>query len=647
VALVAVAAGVGLLMVLRGDEAADTAQPCIPGTPGCPGEAAAGPAEEALAFQYAPVLYLRQQRAPCDREGAGYEPIPVEAVLENPAIPLRRASDGSVVTGAPAAADLARQTEPTYLDFPGNPRRPNCLYERDAARFSDGLPNVAYARIARQEGYDGLLVLQYWFFYYFNDWNNKHEGDWEMIQLVFEAETAAEALETLPDRIAYSQHSGGELASWDDTKLEKEGFRPVVYVAAGSQANFYSAHIYLGRAEQGAGFGCDDASPPSRRLSVEARLVPPGAPDPDGEFAWLAYTGRWGQLAGREFDGPTGPNMKQQWDEPFTWEERLRYSSVRVPSRQTLGQNAVGAFCNFVGFTTDLFLPIILELPLLAGAAVLGGGVLLLFSLTQTRYLPIEARPLRKRRRIGQILLSSAEIYRRRAYTLLRFGLVYLPATVLFGALQWLLFDVGPAAPVVPIPEANPLQEAILWFALAEVQFGLAYAVVLALTTAAVGRLERDEPVTVRDSIRHVLGRMHFAVTRLAAAAVVGALAFTVIGIPLALRQAVRWVFIEQAALIDDHFAGGALRESSRIVGRDWWWAAGSVVALGAFGLFGPAAFGIFLLLAVTSLPVTLVNLVAALMYVALVPYVAIALTLVYFDLRSREEEATEGTQGT
>jgi hypothetical protein len=36
-------------------------------------------------------------------------------------------------------------------------------------------------------------VVQYWFFWYFNDWNDKHEGDWEGVQVLFDATTAVEA----------------------------------------------------------------------------------------------------------------------------------------------------------------------------------------------------------------------------------------------------------------------------------------------------------------------------------------------------------------------------------------------------------------------------------------------------------------------
>ena len=57
------------------------------------------------------------------------------------------------------------------------------------------------------------LALQYWLFYAYNDWNNLHEGDWEMIQLVFDARNAHDALTTAPTSVGYSQHEGAERPS--------------------------------------------------------------------------------------------------------------------------------------------------------------------------------------------------------------------------------------------------------------------------------------------------------------------------------------------------------------------------------------------------------------------------------------------------
>ena len=40
-----------------------------------------------------------------------------------------------------------------------------------------------------------MIALQYWFFWYHNPAKNDHEGDWEFIQLLFEASTVEQALD--------------------------------------------------------------------------------------------------------------------------------------------------------------------------------------------------------------------------------------------------------------------------------------------------------------------------------------------------------------------------------------------------------------------------------------------------------------------
>ena len=95
-------------------------------------------------------------------------------------------------------------------------------------------------------GEDDELALQYWFFYPFNDFNNTHEGDWEMIQLLFDAADARTALGTAQVELGYSSHEGAERAACDDDKLEVVDERPVVYPAAGSHANKYSGALWIG-----------------------------------------------------------------------------------------------------------------------------------------------------------------------------------------------------------------------------------------------------------------------------------------------------------------------------------------------------------------------------------------------------------------
>ena len=130
---------------------------------------------------------------------------------------------------APTAADLYGKEGEYYLDFPGNPLKPGCDYEKWFNEIAEGKPTTAYAHIVEE---NGKLALQYWFYYPFNDWNNKHESDWEMIQLVFDAPTAEEALKVDPEIVGYSQHEGAESATWDEEKLEKRGDHPIVYPGA-------------------------------------------------------------------------------------------------------------------------------------------------------------------------------------------------------------------------------------------------------------------------------------------------------------------------------------------------------------------------------------------------------------------------------
>jgi len=105
-----------------------------------------------------------------------------------------------------------------------------------------------YARVIYQ---DDWIVLQYWFFYAFNNWRsgfkgvNDHESDWEMI-CIYLYETSAG--EVQPEWVAYASHDfqGDDLRRrWDDPELEKVGEHPVVYAGAGSHASYFQQGEYM------------------------------------------------------------------------------------------------------------------------------------------------------------------------------------------------------------------------------------------------------------------------------------------------------------------------------------------------------------------------------------------------------------------
>ncbi|MCU0485491.1 MAG: hypothetical protein MUC85_05210 [Anaerolineales bacterium] len=119
-----------------------------------------------------------------------------------------------------------------------------------------------YAYYGRVERQNGWVILQYWYFYAFNNWRsgfygvNDHEGDWEMVCIYCsEDHTASEAAaqdRLVPQWAAYASHdfAGDDLRRrWDDPELEKEGDHPIIYVGAGSHASYFTSGEYLAELE--------------------------------------------------------------------------------------------------------------------------------------------------------------------------------------------------------------------------------------------------------------------------------------------------------------------------------------------------------------------------------------------------------------
>ena len=229
-------------------------------------------AADRLAQMYSPIVVVRTQSSPC---GAGepYLPTSVGTVLGRTDVVLRGPGGQSIA--APTSADLAGKGEGWYLDLPGNPLDPGCSYEKWFHSVASGAPSTVYARVTTDSDHPGIVVLQYWFFWVFNDWNDKHEGDWEMIQLLFDAPDAEAALAKAPARVAFAQHEGSEVAVWSDPKLHTEGTHVAVYPGAGSHAAYYTQAQWFGKSAA-AGFGCDNTSC-CRRLRPRASN---GSPSP-------------------------------------------------------------------------------------------------------------------------------------------------------------------------------------------------------------------------------------------------------------------------------------------------------------------------------------------------------------------------------
>ena len=602
---------------------------------GVPAPAAAGLGDEqALAERYAPVVRLVEQPHECG-PGEPYEPIDVNAIFGQPTVALRGPwTQSDLVKIGPTARDIAGLYD-YHLDFPGNALDPGCSYERWARMVSAGDRPTVYAHVARDPAYPGKVSLQYWLFYVFNDFNNLHEGDWEMIQLDFDAANAHEALTTKPTEVGYSSHEGAERAAWGDDKLELvDGTHPVVYPAAGSHANKYTEALYLG-ASASAGVGCDDTRGPHVELRPVVKTIPSDPAAAARAFPWITFEGRWGELQKAFFNGPTGPNMKGQWNAPIEWSKGWRDRSYAVPAGGVVGTRATDFFCSAVEKGSRGLVGLLRNPGLTLGVLALLAA-LLVFAATRTTWRPAAPLRVNRRRSWGQILSSAGRMYLERPILFLGIGVVVIPLGVVISAAQALLLG-GFGLVGVHSTGQSAGELVLLVVALGTTLALLGFALVQAATAFALVELDAGRPIGPVRAYRSALGRLRPLAGGLAlAVAAVLVLEATGILTPVAIWLAVRWLLLAQAVGLEECGAVDGLRRSSVLV-RGRWLRVASIVGVG--GLLALAAgptIGV-LLIFVTDAPLALLNVVAGVVYALAMPFVALTTTYVYLDARVRE----------
>jgi VPS62-like protein len=235
---------------------------------------------------------------------------------DNPGNVLVRA-DGTVIALAGDLLELAFLGPHTY----GNGERaargdaisdPTRDYRAQARRLHEDprYANRVYGHAA--VGGDGRQWLQYWFFYFYNDYNligqlvrgGLHEGDWEMIQLRLDGAGA-------PDYAVYAQHAGAEGRRWQQVDLLPGTQRPIVYVARGSHASYFEPGTHW------TGHWFDYAD--GKRKSPEPTLEI--VHDGDRRYHWVSWPGRWGDTKAPgdnpiDANSPRGPAAHAQWSDP-------------------------------------------------------------------------------------------------------------------------------------------------------------------------------------------------------------------------------------------------------------------------------------------------------------------------------------------
>ena len=596
--------------------------------------------EQELAARYAPDVRLVAYQGDCEADEP-YLPIDVNVLFGEPTVALRGPWGDDLVAVAPTAQQLAKGLYEYHLDFPGDALSPGCSYLTWQRRLTSGDRPVVYAHVATEPGFPGKLALQYWFFYVFNDWNNLHEGDWEMIQLNFDASTPAQALTRRPVDVGYSQHEGAERAEWGSDKLELvDGTHPVVHPADGSHANFYGEALYLG-SSAAEGVGCDDTRGPTVDVLPVVHTIPSDPSAAQAADPWIGFEGRWGELRPAFFNGPTGPNLKEQWTEPIRWSESWRPRSYVVPSAAVFGRGATGSFCTAIGRGSAVLVQLV-HRPLVISLVIAALVLVVLVAISKATWRPTAPLRIAARRTTGQVLSASGRMYARHIVLFIAIGLALIPITLVISLLQALVLH-GSGALGVETTGQNTGVVAFVVFAVGTALTLLGLGLVQLVTVRALVELDAGRPVGPVRAYRLVLGRIRplFAAL-LVATLVVSLLAASAYGIPIAVWLAACWALTPPVIELENESALGSLRRSRRLVRGHWLKISFLIVLGGAVVLLVGPIIGVLLILG-TDAPFWLVNLVAGVVYALTMPFLALTTAYAYFDARVRVELEGEG----
>lgn len=594
------------------------------------------PAAQELVDRFAPIIAVRPQESPCDTNGEEFTPAAIDIVLDNPHMLLRQVGpDNPVVLNGPTAQDLFNTGGAFFVDFPGDAFEPGCLYEQDFDRYNEGREPTVYAHVATQADAPGQLAVQYWFFYYYNRYNNLHEGDWEGIQLLFDVGTVDEALATTPVSVGYSQHFGGEIALWDGDKLERENDRVVVYPATGSHASYFEPALFLGRSGS-QGFGCDATLEATDRLDPTVVALPDRVDDATSPLAWLMFEGLWGEQRFGPFSGATGPITKPRWENPVDWHETLRSSSVAIPDGAETTTPFVNGFCEAVAFGSGQYLNAI-QNPALT-VIILGlVGLLVWFLVTRTEWNVVAPFPIVARRRLGEIVLSAGRLYFRHRYTLGTVGLMYIPLVAVSTVVTTLVSEVttefGFGGTLITAAVSGILS----------VFFVTLVAGAVMHILASLQDDETGNDLTALDGVRYAVNNIATLWgAAIRATIIVVGLAVTVIGIPFAIRQYIRYQVAVATIVLEGETAVGALMRSSDLIcgRRRWWHTALAILSIQSLLAITGAVSGLLFLIVANGLPLGVYSAITAASGALIVPYLVTTSAFLYGNIVAEQHSS-------
>lgn len=233
--------------------------------------------------------------------------------------------------------------------------------------------------------------------------------------------------------------------------------------------------------------------------------------------------------------------------------------------------------------------------------------------------------PLRQRRDVGQIIQTALNVYGQHLGPLFSIAAVVIPLGIAVG-----IFQTNVKNPAVAIPLVSVL--AVLQGA---VNLVASAAVIAAIDDIANGKtpdfsrsfdLATERFWTLLGAVLRVMFHVVLFV-------------ITIVGIPWGIQRLVRWLFVQQAVMLDGAKAKDALDRSAEAVIGSWWRTLGIWLFISIL-----AGIPAGLIAAIFSLaPIAVSSTATAFIDALLLPFVVIGTTLLYFDLQARKEPVAAG----
>ncbi|MGB2694638.1 MAG: hypothetical protein WBD55_05555 [Dehalococcoidia bacterium] len=231
-----------------------------------------------------------------------------------------------------------------------------------------------------------------------------------------------------------------------------------------------------------------------------------------------------------------------------------------------------------------------------------------------------ERIPLRQQRDLSQIIESSFELYTQNFAALFLIAAVSIPLAI---------------ASAVVVDGANSYEAAAGLLSLFTFAQLLVDVIVSAALIAALQEINSGKPANFSLAYDVAFARF-WTIIRASVRVAFHVLLFaiTIVGIPWAIQRAVRWLFIEQAVILDSTSAKAALSYSADAVIGRWWRTLGIAVVIWIIRFVPASVVSGVLFLA----PVLISGTLSAIVSAAMLPFSATALTMLYMDLKVRKE---------